>query len=218
MRDRDLDLFAVVEDGKLWAVLLGVTVWAKVRGLRNNICLNYVISDRALPLFETDAFTAQQAASLRPVFGKGVYDRFIELNPFIRRHFPNFDPARRREFYAEISSGSLEAYLERLLRLGPIQLMEALSRWVFWPYLKGKRADAEARGGTAVLLGRKWIKLHLHSHKEGLLRWLSEEKPSEEKQSEKNWPEERSAAHAVARSVTSAANQRQPKNVEIESQ
>ena len=37
MGDGDLDLFAVVEDGKLWAVLLGVTVWAKLKGLRKNV-------------------------------------------------------------------------------------------------------------------------------------------------------------------------------------
>ena len=42
MSDEDLDLFAVVEDGKLWATLLGVTVWAKLKGLRQKVCLNYI--------------------------------------------------------------------------------------------------------------------------------------------------------------------------------
>src|SRR5579862_5575651 len=76
----DVDLFIIVEDGKLWAVFLLAMLWAKMKGLRKRLCMNYLISDAALPLAETDAFTAQQAASLKPIFGKGVYDRFHEMN------------------------------------------------------------------------------------------------------------------------------------------
>ena len=169
MRDGDLDLFAVVEDGKLWAVLLFVTVWAKLKGLRKSICLNYIISDQAMPIFETDAFTAQQMASLRPICGKNVYDRFISVNPFVRRHFPNFNPARQRDFYSEIEEGRLKPVSESLFRFGLVQILEVVSRRGFGAYLEGKRSDAELEGDVAVRLGRKWIKLHLHSHKEGFL-------------------------------------------------
>ncbi|PYS24413.1 MAG: hypothetical protein DMG11_24495 [Acidobacteria bacterium] len=97
----DLDLFMVVEDGKLWGVFLLATVWAKLKGLRELLCMNYLISDAALPLFEHDAFTAQQVASLKPFFGKAVYDRFTEMNPFVWRHFPNFNPALHRQCYPD---------------------------------------------------------------------------------------------------------------------
>src|SRR5436309_11371921 len=50
--------------------------------LFRSLCMNYVISDQALPLLETDLFTAQQVASLKPIYGKDVYDRFIAANPF----------------------------------------------------------------------------------------------------------------------------------------
>src|SRR5439155_268107 len=39
----DIDLFMVVEDGKVWAVFLLAMVWAKLLGLRKRLCLNYVI-------------------------------------------------------------------------------------------------------------------------------------------------------------------------------
>src|SRR5262249_7919928 len=66
----DIDLFLIVEDGKLWASFLLSIVWAKARGLRARLCLNYLISDAALPLLDHDIFTAQQVASLKPIYGK----------------------------------------------------------------------------------------------------------------------------------------------------
>ncbi len=208
MSDRDLDLFAVVEDGKLWIVLLFVTVWAKVRGLRENICLNYLISDRAMPLFETDTFTAQQVASLRPVYGSEVYDRFVSLNPFVGRRFPNFDPVKRRNFYGEIEDSWLKDVLESALRFGPIQVLEAGSWWVFRRYLERKWRHADERGETAVLLGRKWIKLHLHSHKETVLRRMADVGA--------DW--EPSARDTGTRIIAPAPEESQKKDVKVQSQ
>ena len=208
MKDRDLDLFAIVEDGKLWIVLLFVTVWAKIRGLRENICLNYLISDRAMPLFETDTFTAQQVASLRPVYGTGVYDRFVSLNPFVQRRFPNFDPVKRRNFYDEIKDSWLKRVLESVLRYGPIQVLEVGSRWVLRRYLERKQRRAEAGGETAVLLGRNWIKLHLHSHKEMVLRRMADGRAGPES----------SARDTVSSFIAPAQQERQKKNVTIQTQ
>src|SRR5262249_54574855 len=53
----DIDLFIVIEDGKMWAIYLMAMIWAKAKGLRRRLCMNYLITDRALPLVENDAFT-----------------------------------------------------------------------------------------------------------------------------------------------------------------
>src|SRR5262245_47614115 len=161
----DIDLFMVVEDGKLWAVFLSAIVWAKVRGLRKRLCMNYLISDAALPLFDHDAFTAQQAASLKPVYGKDVYDRFIKANPFISRNFPNFEPDRHREAFSEIKTGGGQRLLEALLRLGVVQVADRLSRSILSRYLTKKiRSDSD------VQLDPRRLKLHLSSHKRAILR------------------------------------------------
>jgi glycosyltransferase involved in cell wall biosynthesis len=160
----DIDLFMVVEDGKLWAFFLGAIVWAKAKGLRKRLCMNYLITDRALPLFEHDPFTAQQAASLKPVYGKDVYDRFIEANPFIRRCFPNFDPLRHRNVYAEVEPGRMKLLLEALLRKGPVQIVERLSRRILGRYLAKK-----IRPESDVQLDPRRLKLHLQSHKQAVL-------------------------------------------------
>ena len=160
----DVDLFMIVEDGKLWAVFLWAIVWAKIKGLRKRLCMNYLISDQALPLLETDLFTAQQVASLKPIYGKTVYDRFIAANPFVQRRFPNFERPRHRDRYPEIEAGPLKHIGELLLRLGAVQILERLSRSVMKRYLMKKRTPL-----SEIQLDTRRLKLHLHSHKPAVL-------------------------------------------------
>ena len=160
----DIDLFLIVEDGKLWAVFLIAVLWAKVKGLRKRLCMNYLISDRVLPLFEHDLFTAQQVASLKPVYGKTVYDRFIKANPFVSRSFPNFDAANHRDAYAEIKPHRSKRFFEAVLRFGPVQVLDRVSQFVVSRYLSGK-----INATSDVLLDRRRLKLHLHSHKKAVL-------------------------------------------------
>ena len=171
----DLDLFMIVEDGKLWAVFVIAMVWAKLKGLRKQLCMNYAISDGALPLFEHDAFTAQQVASLKPFYGKTVYDRFLEKNPFVRVHFPNFTPARHRERYAEIQVSPLKGVLESVLRFGPIQLLERFSRAILGRYFRRKVGHLPKSTDCDVLLEPRRLKLHLSSHKRTILKEMGSE-------------------------------------------
>src|SRR5262249_16940 len=136
----DIDLFIIVEDGKLWAFFLIAMLWAKAKGLRKRLCMNYLISDAVLPLFERDLFTAQQAASLKPVFGKSMYDRFIRANSFLYKWFPNFKPARHRMFYPEIEVRASKSFFEALLGIGPIQIVEWFSRFALGRYFLRKCA------------------------------------------------------------------------------
>ncbi len=160
----DVDLFLIIEDGKLWAFFLTAMVWAKLKGLRKRLCMNYVISDAALPLAEHDVFTAQQAASLKPVFGRTVYDRFIAMNPFIRRRFPNFDPARHRNSFAEISAAPFKRPLELFLRFGAVQILERFSRLILRSHFLRKTENE-----SDVQLDSRRLKLHLRSHKRPIL-------------------------------------------------
>jgi glycosyltransferase involved in cell wall biosynthesis len=170
----DIDLFMIVEDGKLWAVFLIAVVWAKIAGLRKRLCMNYLISDAALPLCEQDVFTAQQAAALKPFYGKAVYDRFIERNSFIRRYFPNFSPDSHRNLYKELQPGRAKRVLETLLGFGPIQLLEAFSRVAMGRHLRSKMRDAACDGDPDVQLTRRRLKLHMRSHKRELLAQMPE--------------------------------------------
>jgi hypothetical protein len=160
----DVDLFIVAEQGKLWLVFLTAMIWAKLRGLRRTFCMNYLVSDAALPLFDNDAFTAQQVASLKPFYGKSCYDGFIEVNPFVQRHFPNFNKANHRDVYPEVKPAPLKGLLESCLRAGPAWLLERLSRVVLGWYLRRKVS------GAGVLLEPHRLKLHFNDHRDEVLR------------------------------------------------
>jgi glycosyltransferase involved in cell wall biosynthesis len=160
----DIDLFMIVEDGKLWAVFLMFMIWAKVKGLRNRLCVNYVISDAALPLYEHDAFTAEQVISLKPFYGKSVYNRLIAMNGFVYRCFPNFEVSRSLNCYPELEPAARKWPLEALLRMGPIQILERLSRKILGRYLSRKITRE-----SDVQLDPRRLKLHLRSHKKEIL-------------------------------------------------
>ena len=136
--NEDLDLFMIVEDGKVWAAFLIAMVWSELKGLRKQLCMNYLISDAALPLFERDVFTAQQVASLKPFYGKNVYDRFISMNPFVQRCFPNFESSGYRETYPELRAKPYKRILEAIVRFGPIQILERISRLLLGKYWEGR--------------------------------------------------------------------------------
>jgi len=167
---QDVDLFMVAEDGKLWATFLIAMVWAKIKGLRRRLCMNYLITTSSLPLFEYDIFTAQQAASLKPIFGKATYDAFIEMNSFVRTRFPNFNPQVHRQVYPEIEPSKAKGLIEAVLRCGPVQILEQLSRWLLGTYLRRKADQASLTGTVDVLLERRRLKLHMNSHKQDVLR------------------------------------------------
>jgi glycosyltransferase involved in cell wall biosynthesis len=166
----DIDLFMIVEKGKAWAVFLVAVLWAKAKGIRKKLCMNYIITDAALHLVEQDAFTAQQVAALKPIYGKSVYDRFVEANPFVERWFPNFDPSMHRGAYPEIPTSSWKRRLETLLRIGAIQIVEGVSR-------VGMRWHLSRKIGRTsdVQLDRHRLKLHLQSHKQSILDSVSVE-------------------------------------------
>lgn len=160
----DIDLFMIVEDGKLWAVFLMFMIWAKIKGLRNRLCVNYVISESALPLFEHDTFTAEQLISLKPVYGKSVYKRFIAMNRFVYHCFPNFEVSRSQDYYPELKPAARKWLLEAVLRIGPVQILERFSRKVLGRYLSRKITHE-----SDVQLDPRRLKLHLRSHKKAIL-------------------------------------------------
>ena len=160
----DIDLFIVVEDASFGRFFSARFYGRRRRVLRKRLCMNYLISDQALPLFEHDPFTAQQAASLKPIYGQAVYDRFIEANPFVRRCFPNFDLQRHRDAYVEVEPTRIKWLLEALLRKGPVQIVERISRLIL-----GRHLAKKIRPESDVQLDHRRLKLHLHSHKRAVL-------------------------------------------------
>jgi hypothetical protein len=155
--DADLDLFVITCPGRVWTTTVVTLAVARLLGWRRRLCLNYVISERALWIAPADLFSANQIVHLRPLTGEGTYRRFLDANRFVERFYPNFVP-RPVERRAEGRS-----WLELLLQytVGPI--LEPACRFVYRAHLK--RHAHTWKSHDQVRLDPECLKLHTQSHR-----------------------------------------------------
>lgn len=161
----DLDLFVVTAPGRVWMVTLAALVVARLRGWRQRLCLNYVVSERALAVPTADLFTANQIAHLRPLAGEASYRRFLDANPFVAAHYPNFVP--RAAETTPPARGVGTAVLRGLLTLGA-PLLEPASRALYGWHLRRRAASWATRDG--VRIDAECLKLHTSSHRQAILQ------------------------------------------------
>ena len=160
----DLDLFVITAPRRVWSVTLAVLVISKLLGWRKRMCLNYVISERAMAIAPADLFSANQIIHLRPLTGDDVFARFVKTNGFVRDFYPNFELP---DVPSKPQAPSPKPRWERLLSLGPAQLAERLARSLYGWYLRGRAATWQSR--DQVRLDAECLKLHTTSHRASTL-------------------------------------------------
>lgn len=163
----DLDLFVITAPQRVWSVTVAVLLLARACGWRKRMCLNYVISENALPIAPADLFSANQIIHLRPISGTDVFARFVAANPFVSEVYPNFATPQQATPLAP-HAADRKVSLERLLNLGPAQIFEKASRWIYRRHLA--RASAAWRSRDQVRLDPECLKLHTSSHRHATLR------------------------------------------------
>lgn len=156
--DADLDLFVIAAPGRVWSVTVATLVAAKLFGWRRRLCLNYVISERALAVHPPDLFSANQIVHLQPQSGATVYAAFLRANPFVAACYPNF----RGRVPAVASPPRLARWLEPAL--APVApLAERVCRTLYARHLRRRAATWRSR--DQVRLERECLKLHTSSHR-----------------------------------------------------
>ena len=165
-RSADLDLFVITTPGRVWSVTLSVLVIARLLGWRQRMCLNYVISERAMAIEPGDLFSANQIIHLRPVVGHDVFEQFVNANPFVRRFYPNFDAGQELPNSLKPQVPSPKP-LERALALGPGALLELMARAIYGWHLKRRAATWQSI--DQVRLEAECLKLHTSSHRAATL-------------------------------------------------
>ena len=164
----DLDLFVITAPHRVWSVTLAVLVLSRLLGWRKHICLNYVVSEKAMQIVPEDLFTANQIIHLRPVFGEDVFARFVKSNPFVRDHYPNFElKTLRPQDPKALRLYGPKAFLERILSFGPAQVAERIARSLYRWHLRKKAATWQSR--DEVRLEAECLKLHTSSHRAATL-------------------------------------------------
>ena len=155
----DLDLFVVTAPGRVWSVTFTTLLVARALGWRRQLCLNYVVSERALMVGPADLFSANQIVHLQPLLGAAVYRRFLDENRFVERFYPNFQA--RPVADSGMSGG--RRVLEHLLDWTIAPIYERLCRIVYRRHLRRRAHTWRSR--DQVRLDRECLKLHTHSHR-----------------------------------------------------
>lgn len=161
----DLDLFVVTAPGRVWMVTVTALVVARLRGWRQRLCLNYVVSERALSVPTADLFTANQIVHLRPLTGETAYRRFLDANPFVTGFYPNFVP---RVPEASGRAGGVGMAMLRACLTLAAPVLEPASRALYGWHLRRRSARWATRDG--VRLDAECLKLHTSSHRQAVLQ------------------------------------------------
>lgn len=155
----DLDLFVITAPNRVWSVTVFLLVMAKLRGWRQRLCLNYIVSEHAMQVEPRDLFSANQVIHLRPLCGEDVYDRFVKSNAFVRDFYPNFETGLQ-----PVKAGPRPSrFIERLLNAGIAQAAESACRALYGWHLRRKAATWLSR--DQVRLEPDCLKLHTTSHR-----------------------------------------------------
>ena len=98
--DDDIDFFIICRRGTLWTTRFLSTLMLDILGkrrrpgdkdVRDKICLNMFVDELGMeiPKKERDLYTAHEVVQMRPLWDRGVYDRFLEENKWVRDYLPN---------------------------------------------------------------------------------------------------------------------------------
>lgn len=178
--DADLDLFVVTRARRVWTVALATVLLTRLLGWRRRLCLNYVVSERAMWVAPADLFSANQIVHLRPVTGEQVYRRFLEANRFVARFYPNFSPRSLAGFErsaeaavrgradgvrstAARAAEAMRGVVEHVLHWTVAPVAEPVCRWSYRAYLLHRAHTWTSR--DQVRLEPECLKLHTSSHR-----------------------------------------------------
>jgi len=89
--DGDIDFFIITKPNYLWLARTFLIAYKKVFLLNSKkyFCVNYFISSDRLKIVEQNKFTATELITLKPVYGKAVFNNFISENKWAQNFYPN---------------------------------------------------------------------------------------------------------------------------------
>lgn len=114
--DSDIDYFIITSPKRLWICRTILILYKKVFLLnsRKHFCLNYFIDEDHLLIEEQNLFTATELITTIPVCGKNLYEKFFEVNKWVKNYYFN-PPKSKFENLLLPSKRRLKSLLEAML-------------------------------------------------------------------------------------------------------
>jgi hypothetical protein len=135
--DDDIDLFTLVQPGRLWLCRL-------FRGIE--LCPNFLLSTDYLRLSERNLFTAHEVSQMVPLTRTPWYDAFLDANGWVRDYLPN---AFSKESTAEATLDGRSAG-RAITRVLSGRLFDPVERWERERKVRRLAARHQREGGSVA--------------------------------------------------------------------
>ena len=98
-KDDDIDYFIITKNNRLWSARTFLVVFKKIFLLNSKkyFCINYFMTEENLTIPEKNRFTATECVTLKPMFGKNIFQKLIDTNGWVLDYFPNFKNTKDEE-------------------------------------------------------------------------------------------------------------------------
>ena len=122
----DIDYFIITAAGRLWIVRTALVLFRRIFlfNSRKYFCTNYFIDHKNLEIQEKNIFTAVEASTLKPMFGKKYVYSFQAANRWCSQFLPNHQPENG---LGEERDGVLKKVSEKLLSG---KWLDSIDRWL----------------------------------------------------------------------------------------
>jgi hypothetical protein len=88
----DIDFFIITAANRLWIARTFLHIFKKITFLFNMqdlFCMNYFIDEAEPDIVEKNIYTATEIATILPILGNNIFDKFFKANNWIITFFPN---------------------------------------------------------------------------------------------------------------------------------
>ncbi|MGA7733669.1 MAG: hypothetical protein WCD37_20595 [Chloroflexia bacterium] len=122
----DIDLLVVTVAGRVWVarrVIVALVRLARLFG--DDLCPNYIISEKALSLDQRDLFTAHELAQMVPLCGPKTYRDMLRQNDWAESYLPSAFKLTAQDLHSG-KPGPVRRMVERVLGLS------IFDRWEGW--------------------------------------------------------------------------------------
>lgn len=146
--DDDIDLFILVQPGRLWLCRLLVLAVVKLAARRGYVlCPNFMLATNHLRLSERNLFTAHEVVQMVPLDRNHWYRAFIEANAWVADFLPNAFAGQTVEAW----TGSGRPMPARLVAgLLSARVFDPLERWEMRRKVRRLTQRLEQEGGSVA--------------------------------------------------------------------
>lgn len=131
----DIDYFLITAPGRLWLTrgLLALFKRVFLFNSKKYFCTNYLIDSESLEIEEKNFYTAIEATTLIPVYGKDLCEQFALKNSWTKYLLPNM--SQQRHAYIDAKRSYTKSLLEKLFsgslgeKLDLLFMRLAMKRW-----------------------------------------------------------------------------------------